>query len=231
MDAIEQRFDIFISYRREDGAEFAEGLGMALANKGYRVFFDKRNLKIGGNFPTDLSAAVKNCCEFISVVTPSYCGENRKGKNRILDPADWVHEEIKLALSTQGTQLFPISIDCNPPQRNCLPADIAGFADKNFIQYNRAYDTYAKIVERIEPDFSARTRENAAIGMISGLLSTVDVSDNRQFNVVCKDISRFMGEATGEKALLHILNAQKDGKYIYGRDYRYVVFEITRHAK
>lgn len=221
---MEQRYGIFISYRREDGAEFAEGLGMALSNKGYRVFFDKHNLRVGGNFPKELSSAVCNCYEFISIVTPSYCGINRNGNKRILEPGDWVHEEIKTALGSENTQIFPISIDCVPPQGQSLPSDISEFADKNFILYNRAYDTYEKIVERIEPDFCEATRENATIGKISDLLATVDVNDSRQFNVVCKDISRFLNESTGEKALLHILNAKTGNHYIYGRDYRYVVF-------
>ena len=69
---MKQKYDIFISYRREDGAEFAEGLGMVLASKGYRVFFDKNDLQVGTDFPYELSAAVRNCHEFISIVTPSY---------------------------------------------------------------------------------------------------------------------------------------------------------------
>lgn len=180
-----------------------------MTSKGYRVFFDKNNLQIRTNFPSALSTAIKTCNEFISVVTPSYCGEGRNGKSRILERGDWVHEEIRIALNYADKQFFPITIDCAPPQRDSLPSDIATFAEKNFVQYNRSYDTYEKIVERIAPKFSESTRENATIGVISGLLAAMDVNDNRQFNVVCKDISRFMDEATGERALSHILSEKK----------------------
>lgn len=221
---MKQRYDIFISYRREDGAEFAEGLGMALLSKGYRVFFDKNNLHAGVSFPTELSDAIQYCNEFISIVTPSYCGVGRSGRCRILDPGDWVHEEIRIALTGGNNRIFPISIDCDPPNGSSLPSDIEVFSEINFIQYNRFYDTYDKIIERLTPDFSDATRENATIGMIASLLESVDVNDSRQFNVACKDISRFMDDTTGEKALLHILSAKKGSTYLYERDYRYVVF-------
>lgn len=221
---METKYDVFISYRRDDGAEFAEGLGMALSIKGYRVFFDKSNLQFGGNFPDELSTAVRECREFISVVTPSYCGKTRSGRCRILEENDWVHEEIRIALSNKHTQLFPIAIDCDPPQPISLPPDIAAFAEKRFVDYNRGFDTYELIVERLLPSFSEATKENAAIGMISELLEAVNVHDDKQFNVVCKDISRFLDDTLGEKALRHILSTKESDYYVYERDYRYAVF-------
>lgn len=221
---MKQNFDIFISYRREDGAEFAEGLGLALASNGYRTFFDKKNLQIGVAFPAELSEVVKNCHEFIAVVTPSYCGEGRNGRCRIFEPRDWVYEELKIALNNENIHFFPIYIDCEPPGIDDLPRDIASFAEKNIVQYNRSYDTFEKIIERIEEGFCETTRENATIGVISNRLASVDVNDRKQFNVICKDISRFLDDNAGEKALLHILSEKKGTTFLYERDYRYVVF-------
>lgn len=227
-----KKYDIFISYRREDGAEFAEGLYMALRAKGYKAFFDKKGLRVGTDYPSDLSRALNNATEFVSVVSPSYCGRNRSGILRIADPTDWVRKEISVALSLPDMHFFPIAIDCAPPKPDSLPSDIRSFADKNFITYDRAYDTYEKIVNQIDPLFCDSTKENALIGFISERLSAVDVHNNSQFNIACKDITKLLDDNTGEQALFHILQKKQNNLYQYSLDYRFVVFyTLFSHAR
>ena len=42
-----EQYDIFISYRREGGADFARQMQLALKTKGYNVFLDFDALKDG----------------------------------------------------------------------------------------------------------------------------------------------------------------------------------------
>lgn len=218
-------YDIFISYRREDGAEFAEGLALALKSKGYRVFFDKNNIKVGTDFPRYISSAVKSCREFIAIVTPSYCGRDMSGHIRIHNENDWVCKEIELALSREQVTLFSLAIDCHPPRKESLPAQIASFADKNFIVYDRSFDTYERLIDRIELHFSEETKENAIIGAVSDKLAHVEVNDAKMFNVICKDITKFLDNTRGERILQHIIEKKdSNGQYYYDQNYRYVVF-------
>ncbi len=219
-------YDIFISYRREDGAEFAEGLANSLRSDGYAVFFDKENLTDGKDFPYELKKAINDANEFIMIVSPSYFGLDKKGEARIQRKMDWVCREIEVALSDNSKNFFPIIIDCNPPSKASLPHKIRRIADKNFIRYDRSYDTFEKIRARIQEGFKETTKENALIGVISAELKTVDVNDNGQFNIACKSIINRIQNEKDKKALLHILGSKTaSGKrHMYKRDYRFVVF-------
>ena len=220
-----EHYDIFISYRREDGAEFAEGLALSLKGKGYRVFFDKNAIKAGSDFPSSISCAVKSCREFIAIVTPSYCGQDASGNSRIHNEKDWVRKEIEIALSSDQITLFALAIDCRPPHKENLPARISSFADKNFLIYNRSFDTYERVIDRIEPHFCEETKENAIIGAVSDKLAHVDVHNAKMFNIVCKDITKFLDNTRGERILQHILEKKDSAdRYFYDQHYRYVVF-------
>lgn len=84
-------FDVFISYRREDGSEIAENLYTYLVKKGLRVFWDKEKLENGNYFDTQLKERI--------IATPHYVliGTSKAFARR--DGDDWVWKEIKLAHS------------------------------------------------------------------------------------------------------------------------------------
>ena len=44
---MKQKYDIFISYRRTDGAQYARILQLMLAQRGYKVFIDYDELTDG----------------------------------------------------------------------------------------------------------------------------------------------------------------------------------------
>ena len=58
-----KKYDIFISYRRNLGAETAKHLRDVLQAKGYRVFFDTDTLS-SGNFNTELLRVIEECSDF-----------------------------------------------------------------------------------------------------------------------------------------------------------------------
>ena len=95
--------DIFISYRRVDGRDYARNIMQALKIVGYpKVFFDYNSLR-DGVFNTQIIDAIYSCKDFILVISPlalKNCG--REG--------DWVAREIRTAIKYQK-KIIPIVIE------------------------------------------------------------------------------------------------------------------------
>ena len=95
--------DIFISYRRVDGRDYARNIMQALKIVGYpKVFFDYNSLR-DGIFNTQILDAIFSCKDFILVISPlalKNCG--REG--------DWVAREIRTAIKYQK-KIIPIVIE------------------------------------------------------------------------------------------------------------------------
>ena len=64
------KYDIFISYRRDNGADTAKHLRDVLVSKGYSVFFDTDSLR-SGVFNQELINVIKNCKDFILILSPN----------------------------------------------------------------------------------------------------------------------------------------------------------------
>lgn len=73
---VENAYDIFISYSREDGADFARKLGDALRKTGYRVWFDDQVLRLGDDFK-GIETAIQESGLFVAIITPKFCDEER----------------------------------------------------------------------------------------------------------------------------------------------------------
>lgn len=107
-------YDIFISYRREDGKEFARQLQLKLQNLGYEAFLDVEELK-DGVFDQRIIDAIESSKVFLALLTPRYfC--------RCADEEDWVRKEIECACRCK-IHIVPINIDrqfkgfpCDCPQ-------------------------------------------------------------------------------------------------------------------
>lgn len=95
--------DIFISYRRVDGRDYARNIMQALKIVGYpKVFFDYNSLR-DGVFNTQILDAIYSCKDFILVISPlalKNCG--REG--------DWVTREIRTAIKYQK-KIIPVVIE------------------------------------------------------------------------------------------------------------------------
>lgn len=95
--------DIFISYRRVDGRDYARNIMQALKIVGYpKVFFDYNSLR-DGVFNTQILDAIYSCKDFILVISPlalKNCG--REG--------DWVAREIRTAIKYHK-KIIPIVIE------------------------------------------------------------------------------------------------------------------------
>ena len=96
------KYDIFISYRSEDGAQYARILQMQLEKTGYRVFLDYDELK-RDRFGDDISLAIKSAPIFLMVLTPLYL-------ERCKEDGNWIKREIDLAIE-ENRHFVPINPD------------------------------------------------------------------------------------------------------------------------
>ena len=83
-------YDVFLSYRREDGEALADALYNYLTAKGLRVFFDRKKMVDGHYFDTQIRTALNQAPNYVLLATPKVF-PFREGE-------DWVQEEINLAL-------------------------------------------------------------------------------------------------------------------------------------
>ena len=124
-----KKYDIFISYRREGGADAAKHLRDVLSQKGYRVFFDTDSLR-SGDFNRELLRVIGECSDFILILTPG-------ALDRCVSENDWVRQELRSALEN-GKNVIPVlSSGFSFPDE--LPADIDAVRYKNGVPANRDY--------------------------------------------------------------------------------------------
>lgn len=95
-------YDVFISYRRKDGSDYARQIQLKLQNYGYNVFLDFDELK-DSVFDKRIMNAISNSKVFIAILTPQYL-------SKASNPEDWVRKEIECAVE-KGVHIVPINID------------------------------------------------------------------------------------------------------------------------
>lgn len=96
------KYDIFISYRRDGGAQYARILQLELEKRGYKVFLDYEELT-DGVFGDNIKEAIREAPIFMMVLSPHYL-------DRCKNEGDWVREEIMLAIE-QKKHFIPINPD------------------------------------------------------------------------------------------------------------------------
>lgn len=95
-------YDIFISYRRDGGAQYARILQLMLIQRGYKVFLDYDELR-DGTFSDRIRAAIKAAPVFMPVLSVG-------SMSRCVNEDDWVGKEILLAVQ-EGKHFVPIDPD------------------------------------------------------------------------------------------------------------------------
>lgn len=214
----ENKYDIFISYRRSDGYAVAENFYLALEKRGYRVFFDKKDIKTG-EFPKEIEKSINQSNEFLCIVTNDYFGFNKDGQQRIRANDDWVRREIEIAISGKKN-IFPILIDCQQPEKKDLPKSIVKILEFQSEIYDKSIHTSDTIIDKINDGFSAETHENALVGAIRYQIKDIEISD-KEFNIKCKELIKYV-ETSNVASIEKIIN-KKD---IYDLKDRYAAFYI-----
>lgn len=123
---MKQSYDIFISYRREGGAQYARILQLMLTQRGYEVFLDYDELT-DGVFGEHIKTAIKNSSVFMLVLSAH-------AMDRCVNEDDWVRQEIKLALD-EGKQIVPVDPD---KTFNGIPDNSPDFINTVVNDYSRS---------------------------------------------------------------------------------------------
>lgn len=84
-------YDVFISYRREGGADFAGRLYDRLKDAGFNPFLDKEDMR-SGRFNKQIYKRIEECDHFLLVLP-------KKGFDRCRRNGDWVRLEVEHALA------------------------------------------------------------------------------------------------------------------------------------
>lgn len=105
---MENKFDIFISYRRVDsdgrtsGRDIARTIKLELEKRGYSVFFDYSEIK-DNEFENVILPAIQNSIVFIVVLS-------KDALKRCSNDNDWVRNEIETAIKC-GCKIIPVNPD------------------------------------------------------------------------------------------------------------------------
>lgn len=130
---------VFISYRREGGAETARLMRYELLARGWQVFLDVEDLK-AGLFDEDLLAEVVKADNFLLILS-------KNALKNCTDPDDWLHKEISEAIETKRNIVPLLKEHASPPGDEMLPADIETLGKFNCVEYSHIY--YEPTVSRL----------------------------------------------------------------------------------
>jgi hypothetical protein len=114
---------IFISYRRNDTADFTVALYNQLRDYFHddAVFKDINDIPPGQNFAEVLEKELQGCMVVLVVIGPNWMGQTT---NRLLDEGDWVRQEVAKALA-RNLRVVPILANgTKMPNRSQLPPDL-----------------------------------------------------------------------------------------------------------
>src|SRR6266516_14124 len=104
---------IFLSYRRQEGSDFAGRLADRLAGRfgEGQVFFDVDAIEPGVDFAEEISRAVAACQVLLAIIGLDWLTTtDERGRRRLDDPDDIVRLEIEAALAC-GVRVIPILVE------------------------------------------------------------------------------------------------------------------------
>jgi len=186
------RYDIFLSYRRQGGFETAKHLYDLLTRDGYSVSFDIDTLR-SGEFDTTLLRRIDQCTDFILIL-------NKEAFDRTLDPTfdrnkDWMRIELAYALE-KGKNIIPVMLSGFTEFPDELPADIAAVRRKNGPKYDQYYFDafYAKLLRFLDSRPTERQSAAPSGGAAAGC-STLKIQCDMDCRILVDDEERGIAHA------------------------------------
>lgn len=122
---------VFISYRRDGGAETARLVRYELLARNWRVFLDVEDLP-AGQFDDILLSEVAAADSFLLILTPNALKNCAK-------ETDWVRKEIEQALKTKRNIVPLLKEDARTLGKEELPKAIAAIKEFNCVDYSHVY--------------------------------------------------------------------------------------------
>src|SRR5215831_2918311 len=96
--AVHKRYDVFLSYRREDTAGFAQALREKLAMSfPQRTFLDSESIEVGENIAQSIDRAVRSCALVVAVIGRNW-HVDQDGNALLIQRRDWVRFELSTAI-------------------------------------------------------------------------------------------------------------------------------------
>jgi len=125
------RHDVFVSYRRVGGSEFARLVRDKLRDEGLRPFVDVAEAE-AGRFDEELLRKIEAAPSFVFIVSPGVF-------ERCRDEHDWVRREIRYALKLKKN-IVPLFMEgCVMPDPQALPEDISDLVRYNGVPYSHRW--------------------------------------------------------------------------------------------
>ncbi|HBE77516.1 MAG TPA: hypothetical protein DDW65_06995 [Firmicutes bacterium] len=118
------KWDIFISYRRENGEQSAKAIYERLTDKGYKVFLDVETLRSGA-FNVKLYSVIDECQDVLVILSPN-------ALDSCANDDDWVRLEIAHAVRCKKNIIPIVLRDFKFPRE--LSADIEPLRYQNGVQ-------------------------------------------------------------------------------------------------
>lgn len=101
---VENDVDVFISYSRSD-SKIAEALYSQLTAMGKRVWYDKKDISVGGDFMSEIKKGIRTAKYFIPIFTTNI--EKEKNDQHVYR-LEW-DEALQVAISLGRTYIIPVS--------------------------------------------------------------------------------------------------------------------------
>ena len=200
---MKKSYDVFISYRRENGYDTAKHLNDLLVKDGYKVSFDLDTLR-NGDFDVQLLTRIEQCTDFILIV-------DKHAFDRTLDPdfdpqKDWLRCELAHALK-HDKNIIPVFLSDVTGFPEGLPDDVSGVVKKNGPEFNRYYfdDFYKKLRKRF---LKSRSRRKVRL-----LLSAIIISACVITSLVC-GLSNSDGEFYMDPNIPHTTNEEQFTEFV-----------------
>ncbi len=140
---------VFISYRREGGAETARLMRYELREREFAPFLDVEDLP-SGHFDSYLLEKVSTSANFLLIVSRNVF-EGCKSEN------DWLRKEIATALKAQSNVVPLVKEDADPPRTVELPDVLHELPKYNCVKYS--HDYYQATIEKLL-QFLVKARDN-----------------------------------------------------------------------
>lgn len=138
-----EKFDVFISYRRETGREKARNLQLELKCRGYKCFFDYDSVR-NGKFDERILDAIQGCAVFCFILTDG-------SLQRCHEEGDWVRRELLCAIENGKQIVFIAPSDQARTLPDDMPECLASLKNSQ-ISVMSNDDLFEKSVEKIIED-------------------------------------------------------------------------------
>lgn len=174
------KYQIFISYRRENGEYLAALLKDRLTEIGYQVFYDVESLR-SGDFNEELLAVIEECDDVLVVLPPG-------GLDRcITDEKDWVRREVVHALKCKKNVVPVLMRNFEFPDE--LPEELEPLSRMNGVSANMEY-------------FDAVIRRITELRLVSKV-NVSEAEENRRIRELHRRAKEGSGEARNELGMIY----------------------------